>query len=69
MSEPLENTKPDDTGDQTPESQEEEVAAFPLRERSEDPRWAVGIVWTWVVIAVFLLLFIIVLFVLGWWFD
>lgn len=42
---------------------------YPIRKPSEDPGWAVKVVWTWVGIAVFLLLFIITLFILGFWFD
>ena len=42
---------------------------YQLREPSEDPRWAVRTVWTWVCMAVVLLLFILTLLVLGIWYD
>ena len=42
---------------------------YRLRGPSEDPRWAVRTVWTWVCIAVVLLLFILTLLVLGIWYD
>ena len=59
-----------DEGDaKTPDAHEEEIDVYPLRERSEDPRWAVRTVYVWVSIAVFLLLFIIVLLILGLWYD
>lgn len=48
---------------------ETDVGAYPLRQKSEDPRWAVGVVWTWVSVAVFLLLFLVTLIVLGIWYD
>jgi hypothetical protein len=48
---------------------EKDLDVYPLREASEDPRWAVRTVWTWVSIAVFLLLFILTLLVLGLIYD
>lgn len=48
---------------------EETLAVYPLRGPSEDPGWAVKTVWTWICIAVFLLLFFVVLLVLGLWYD
>ena len=52
-----------------PEPTEQGPEPYPLRKPSEDPRWAVGIVWTWVGIAIFLLLFIVALIILGFWYD
>ena len=46
-----------------------DIQKYPLRKASEDPRWAVWVVWIWLTIALFLLLFIITLFILGFWFD
>jgi hypothetical protein len=54
---------------QKPESISEDIDLYPLREPSEDPRWAVRTVWLWVSIAVFLLLFIVVLIIAGIWYD
>jgi hypothetical protein len=48
---------------------EEDISLYPLRDPSEDPRWAVRVVWTWVIIGLFLLAFIVTLFILGFWFD
>jgi len=46
-----------------------EQQEYPLRQPAEDPRWAVRIVWTWVSIALFLLLFLFTLIILGIWYD
>ncbi len=48
---------------------EKDLDVYPLRDASEDPRWAVRIVWIWVGMALFLLLFLITLFILGLWYD
>ncbi len=69
MSEQIEKVTIDDGDAQTPDAHEEEIDVYPLREPSEDPRWAVRTVWGWVGIALFLLLFIIVLLILGLWYD
>ena len=69
MSEQTENMTVEDGDARAPASLEVELDLYPLREPSEDPRWAVGTVWTWVVMAIFLLLFLITLFILGLWFD
>ena len=42
---------------------------YPLRDASEDPRWVVRTVWTWIGIAISLLVFFIVLLILGLWYD
>ena len=46
-----------------------DLEQYPLRNASDDPRWAVCVVWIWVSIALFLLTFITTLFILGFWFD
>lgn len=47
----------------------EEIEAYPLRKGSEDPRWALRIIQVWVCMALFLLLFFVVLMILGIWYD
>jgi hypothetical protein len=47
----------------------QDVGVYPLRAPRDDPRWAVRIVWVWVSMAMFLLLFLITLIVLGYWYD
>jgi hypothetical protein len=48
---------------------EEGLDVYPLRAKSEDPRWALRTVWTWVCIAVFLLVSIVVFLLLGLIYD
>jgi hypothetical protein len=48
---------------------EHELDVYPLREAAEDPRWAIRTVWTWIGIAVFLLLFFVVMTILGIFYD
>ena len=48
---------------------EDELDVYPLRSSSEDPRWAIRTVWTWIGIAVFLLLFFLVMTILGIFYD
>jgi hypothetical protein len=69
MSEQTDNLAIEDAGAQARDPLEVELEAYPLRDASEDPRWAVRTVWIWVGIAIFLLLFLITLFILGLWFD
>ena len=52
-----------------PVTNNEDISLYPLRDPSEDPRWAVRVVWTWVAVGLFLLGFILLLFILGFWFD
>ena len=52
-----------------PTREQDDIETYPLRSPSEDPRWAVRIVWTWVSIAIFLLLFLTILMILGYWYD
>lgn len=67
MSEQTENVTVDDA--QASDPVEASLDVYPLRDASEDPGWAVKTVWIWVGIAIFLLLFLITLFILGLWFD
>ena len=69
MSEQTENLTAEDGGVRTDNPLEDELDVYPLRGASEDPRWAVRTVWTWVGIAIFLLLFLVTLLILGLWFD
>jgi hypothetical protein len=48
---------------------EKELDRYPLRDASEDPRWAVRTVLTWICIAVFLMLFFLYLLIAGIWYD
>ncbi len=69
MSEQPENLAVGDGDVQPPDSIEDGLDFYPLRDPSEDPHWAVRTVWTWVGMALFLLLFIVTLLILGLWFD
>lgn len=42
---------------------------YPLRDGSEDPRWAVRTVWIWIGLALASLIFIIVMAILGAIYD
>lgn len=48
---------------------ETEMDTYPLRTVKEDPRWASVTVWIWVSFAVFCIIFIVLLLVLGWFYD
>ncbi len=52
-----------------PGATEETAEVYPLRPATEDPRWALWIVYVWVSIAVFLFLFLVTLLILGFWYD
>ena len=69
MSEQTKNLTMVESDVQPPDPIEDGLDGYPLRDPSEDPRWAVRTVWTWVGMAIFLLLFLITLFILGLWFD
>lgn len=60
-----ENTVPTE---QAPEW-ESELDSYPLREKTDDPRWAVRTVWIWTGFALAALTFILVLLVLGALYD
>lgn len=69
MDEQLENATTEANTDQTPHPLEEGLDVYPLRDPSEDPRWALRTIWTWVSISIFLLLFIVTMIILGLWYD
>jgi hypothetical protein len=69
MTEPQDRDTSNQEAPEAPSPLEETLAVYPLRDSSEDPGWAVKVVWTWVSIAMFLLLFFLVLLVLGIWYD
>jgi len=69
MSEQTEDMTADESEVKTREAIDDDLDEYPLREPSKDPRWAVRTVWIWVGMAIFLLLFIITLLILGLWFD
>ena len=48
---------------------EHELDVYPLRDASEDPRWALWTIGIWIGIAVSLLLFFVVLTILGIFYD
>jgi len=50
-------------------SEEEEMSVYPLREPSEDARWAVRTVWIWIGFGIASLIFIATLLVLGAMYD
>ena len=56
-------------GDATGPSWEADLDDYPLREKAEDPRWAVRTVWIWVGFALISITFILVLLVLGAIYD
>ena len=69
MSEQTEKVVADASDVQAPDRREEGLDVYPLRDPSEDPCWAVRTVWVWVGMALFLLLFLITLLILGIWYD
>jgi len=69
MSEQTEKNVTDAGNVEESDEREKDLDVYPLRDPSEDPRWAVRTVWIWVGMALFLLLFLIILFILGLWFD
>jgi hypothetical protein len=69
MSEQTENISTSQDEALPPHPLEEGLDVYPLRDRAEDPRWAVRTVWIWVCLAVFLLVSIVVFLVLGLIYD
>jgi hypothetical protein len=76
MNEP--DTEKENSGDPAPEEApekeqapawEDELDSYPLREKSDDPRWAVRTVWIWAGFVMAALLFILTLLVLGALYD
>jgi len=68
-----ENNTDKQVTERTPETavavNEPDLDVYPLRDPSEDPRWALRVAWTWIIIAMGLFLFFMVLAVLGIWYD
>jgi hypothetical protein len=70
-----EHQKVDESPEETPEEPapeeppEDDEDVWPERNPSEDPRWALWIVWIWVGIALSSIVFILTLLVLGWYYD
>lgn len=52
-----------------PYAVEETPDVYPLRPASDDPRWALWVVYTWVIIAVSVFIFLITMLILGIWYD
>lgn len=50
-------------------AEEQEMSVYPLREPSEDARWAVRTVWIWIGFGIASLIFIATLLVLGAMYD
>ena len=50
-------------------SWEQDLDTYPLREPSEDPRWAMWVFWIWSIFTVGMIVFMLVLLVLGWYYD
>ncbi len=48
---------------------EEELDVYPIRPPEHEPRWALWVMWTWAGIAIFFIVFILVLIVLGFYYD
>lgn len=69
MDEQIENMEGESVEDEKFCLLEKDLCLYPLRDSSEDPVWAVKTMWTWVGIAVFLLGFIVVMLILGIWYD
>lgn len=69
MSEQPENLTTDESEVMPTDPLDKAMDDYPLREAAEDPRWALRTVQIWVGMALFLLLFIITLIILGIWFD
>jgi hypothetical protein len=49
--------------------EEDEMSVYPLREPSEDARWAVRTVWIWIGFGIASLIFIATLLILGAMYD
>jgi hypothetical protein len=65
--ESLGETRP--TTSETPYAVEPVPEVYPLRDRAEDPRWALWVIGIWLTISIGLFLFFLVLLVLGFWYD
>jgi len=63
------NREEDENFEEQNDTPDIDIEKYPLRNASEDPRWALWVVLIWVGIALFLLIFISTLMILGFWFD
>jgi hypothetical protein len=52
-----------------PSDEERQLEVYPLRPAAEDPRWALWVVGIWTGFAVASIIFIVVLLILGIWYD
>jgi len=69
MTEQPETTTVKDISNEPVPEIEQELDVYPLRDASEDPRWALWVMWIWIGISVGLFLFFVVLMILGIWYD
>ena len=61
---------PDETPDLgEPHPWEAEMDAYPTRAPKDDPRWAIRVVTVWIAISIALLAFIVLLIILGLFYD
>jgi hypothetical protein len=67
VAESLKETEASPVG--TPYAVEPAPEVYPLRDPSEDPRWALWVIGIWLTISIGLFLFFIVLAILGIWYD
>lgn len=65
---PNEKLKESITSEKIPEWVSE-LDTYPLREKEEDPKWAVRTVWVWIAFALALTSFFIILLILGAIYD
>ena len=63
------NREEDENFEEQNDTPDIDIEKYPIRNASEDPRWALWVVLIWVGIALFLLIFISTLMILGFWFD
>lgn len=64
-----EQQPPQEVAVEPPYAVEETPDVYPLRPAAQDPRWALWVVYIWSSIAVFLILFLVTLLILGIWYD
>lgn len=61
--------KAEDAAEAPPHPLEEGLDVYPVRDASEDPKWAIRTVWVWVGMVLFLLLFFVYLIIAGIFYD
>ena len=42
-----------------------DIDSYPVRDKSEDPKWATNIVWIWIGLASFVVVFFMIMMILG----